>query len=123
MGMWWNYFDMLGRRVPGRRGADWARWALLLAPPADDGDIGCGCGSIVSLLEHAGDSAPRPPTAWLLAGSVVITSSASVTLALYRPCPPTSSQRGMSRYIAPCFGAAAALVVAIGLIRPPPLGW
>lgn len=26
MGMWWNYFDMLGRRVPGQRGRRLAGW-------------------------------------------------------------------------------------------------
>ena len=38
MGMWWNYFDMLGRRVPGPARTPSGRLALL-APAADDGHL------------------------------------------------------------------------------------
>ena len=75
--------------------------------------------AIVSLLEHAGDSRTPTATAWLLVGSVVIVLG-SVTLAC-SALPPDEFPPGMVRYIAPCFGAAAVLVVAIGFVRPAPL--
>ena len=107
MGMWWNYFDMLGRRVPGRRGRRLAGWLYSHLPLTMA--ISASGAAMVSLLEHAGDSRTPTATGWLLVGSVVIVLG-SVTLAC-TALPTDEFPDGMVRYIAPCFGAAAALVV------------
>ncbi len=117
MGMWWNYFDMLGRRVPGQRGGRLAGWLYSHLPLTMA--ISASGAAIVSLLEHSGDSRTPTATAWLLVGSVVIVL-ASVTLAC-TALPADEFPPGMVRYIGPCFGAAAILVVAIGFVRPAPL--
>jgi low temperature requirement protein LtrA len=117
MGMWWNYFDMLGRRVPGQRGRRLAGWLYSHLPLTMA--ISAGGAAMVSLLEHAGDSRTPTATCWLLVGSVVIVLG-SVTLACMA-LPADEFPPGMDRYIAPSFGIAAALVVTIGLVRPAPL--
>ena len=117
MGMWWNYFDMLGRRVPGQRGRRLASW-LYSHLPLTMGISASGA-AMVSLLEHAGESRTPAATGWLLVGSVVIVLG-SVTLAC-TALPPDEFPDGMARYIAPSFAAAAAVIVVIGLVRPAPL--
>jgi low temperature requirement protein LtrA len=117
MGMWWNYFDMLGRRVPGQRGRRLAGWIYSHLPLTMA--ISASGAATVSLLEHAGDSRTPIATGWLLAGSVVVVLG-SVTLAC-TALPPDEFPPGMVRYVAPCFGAAAVLVVAVALVRPAPL--
>jgi len=81
--------------------------------------ISAGGAAMVSLLEHAGDTRTPTATAWLLVGSIVVVLG-SVTLAC-SALPDDEFPEGMVRYIAPCFGAAAALVVVVGLVRPAPL--
>jgi len=117
MGMWWNYFDMLGRRVPGRRGRRLAGW--LYAHLALTMGIAASGAAMVSLLQHAGDSRTPTATGWLLVGSVVIVLG-SVTLAC-SALPSDEFPEGMARSIWPSFAAAAAVIIAIGLVRPAPL--
>ena len=116
MGMWWNYFDMLGRRVPGRRGRRLAGW-LYSHLPLTMGIAASGA-AMVSLLEHAGDSRTPAASGWLLVGSVVIVLG-SVTLAC-AALPSDEFPAGMARCIAPAFAAAAAVIIMIGVIRPAP---
>jgi len=117
MGMWWNYFDMLGRRVPGRRGRRLAGWLYSHLPLT--AGIAAGGAAMVSLLEHAGDSRTPVATGWLLVGSVVVVL-VSVTLAC-SALPADEFPGGMARWVAPSFAAAAAAVVVVGLVRPAPV--
>jgi low temperature requirement protein LtrA len=117
MGMWWNYFDMLGRRVPGQRGRRLAGW-LYSHLPLTMGVAASGA-AMVSLVEHADEARTPAATGWLLVGSIVIVL-ASTTLAC-TALPPDEFPDGMARCIAPSFGAAASVVVVIGLVRPAPL--
>ena len=70
MGIWWNYFDMLGRRVPGQRGHRLASWLYAHLPLAMA--IAASGAAMVSIVEHADDSRTPGPTAWLLTGSVAV---------------------------------------------------
>jgi len=117
MGMWWNYFDMLGRRVPGQRGPRLAGWLYSHLPLAMA--IAAGGAAMVSLVEHAGDSRTPSATAWLLTGSVAVVL-AGVTLAA-SALPTDEYPAGMVRYIAPAFGVAIAVTLAIGAARPAPI--
>ncbi len=117
MGLWWNYFDMLGRRVPGKRGPRLSGWLFSHLPMAMA--IAAGGAAMVSLLEHA--TADRTPaaTAWLLSGSVVVTLAAIVVACTALPAdefPP-----GMVRSIAPTFSGAAAILIIVAAFRPAPL--
>lgn len=117
MGMWWNYFDMLGRRVPGQRGLRLAGWLYSHLPLTMA--VAAGGAAMVSLLEHSGDGRTPTATGWLLVGSVVIVLG-SVTLAC-TALPVDEYPPGMVRFVAPAFGGAALVVVAIGVARPAPL--
>jgi low temperature requirement protein LtrA len=117
MGVWWNYFDMLGRRVPRHRGARLAGWLFAHLPLTMA--IAAGGAAMVSLVEHAEDARTPAGTAWLLSGSVAVVLG-GITLAA-RALPHDEFPRGMTGQIAPTFGAAAAGIVGLGAIRPSPL--
>jgi low temperature requirement protein LtrA len=117
MGMWWNYFDLLGRRVPGQLGPRLAGWLYSHLPLTMA--IAAAGSAMVSLLEHSGDSRTPTATAWLLTGSVAVLL-AGVTLAA-SALPANEFPAGMARCIAPAYGLAVALILAIGAARPAPI--
>jgi low temperature requirement protein LtrA len=117
MGMWWNYFDLLGRRVPGQRGPRLAGWLYSHLPMAMA--ISAGGAAMVSLVDHAGNSRTPTATAWLLTGSVAVVLG-GVTIAA-GALPADEFPPGMGRYIAAAFGLAAAVTLAIGAARPEPI--
>jgi low temperature requirement protein LtrA len=117
MGIWWNYFDTLGRRIPGQRGARLANWLYAHLPLAMA--IAAAGAAMVSIVGHAGDSSTPAPTAWLFTGSVAVTLAA-VSLAC-TALPPDEFPPGMRRWITPTLGAAAAIPLAIGALHPSPI--
>lgn len=117
MGMWWNYFDLLGRRVPGQRGGRLAGWMFAQLPMTMA--ITAGGAAMVSLVEHANDGRTPVGTAWLLAGSVSI-MLLGVTLAA-RALPPDEFPAGVKRQVAPTFGLGAVAILGLGAVQPAPL--
>lgn len=117
MGIWWNYFDVLGRRVPGQRGPRLAGWLYSHLPMAMA--ISASGAAMVSLVEHAGDDRTPTTTAWLLTASVAV-ALASVAVAS-AALPPDEFPPGMVRDIALIYGAAAASTLAAGALRPAPI--
>ena len=69
-GIWWTYFDYIGRRFPGERRLDVARWTLGHLPISMS--IAAGGAALVSLVEHAGEPAAPVAATWLLSGSVAL---------------------------------------------------
>lgn len=65
---WWTYFDYAGRRAPVHEPMPRAVWALTHLPVTMS--IAASGAAMVSLIEHAGDSATPAATAWLLGGSL-----------------------------------------------------
>jgi low temperature requirement protein LtrA len=117
MGMWWNYFDILGRRIPAQRGERLAGWLYAHLPLTMA--IAASGAAMVSLVEHASDGRTPTGTAWLLAGSVAL-MLAGLTLAA-RALPIDEFPIGMPRQIGPTFLFAAVVVLVIGAARPSPL--
>jgi low temperature requirement protein LtrA len=117
MGVWWNYFDMLGRRVPGQRGPRLAGWLYAHLPLTMA--IAAAGAAMVRLLEHAGDRRTPGPTAWLLVGSVIVTLGAVIIACAALPTDEFPS--GMVRWITPSLGVAAVVLLTIGAIRPAPI--
>ena len=117
MGMWWTYFDVLGRRLPGQRGGGLAAWLYAHLPLTMA--IAASGAAMVSLVEHAADSRTPAATAWLLTGSVAVmlTSVALAATAL----PADEFPPGMTRQLAPTFGLAAAVILVIGAAQPAPI--
>lgn len=111
-GIWWNYFDFVGRRLPRsgvRSRMTWlvTHFPLVLAIAA----TGAG---MVSLIEHAGDAQTPANTAWLLAGGTAAVA-ASIAI-LVSTLPPNPAHRKVP------FSLAASGVVAIvaGATQPAP---
>lgn len=69
-GIWWIYFDLVGRRTPRREGRPLVTWVLSHLPITLA--IAAAGAAMVSLIGHAGDDRTPAPTAWLLAGGVAL---------------------------------------------------
>jgi low temperature requirement protein LtrA len=117
MGIWWNYFDMLGRRVPGRRGHRLASWLYAHLPLAMA--IAASGAAMVSIIDHAHDSRTPSASTWLLTGSVAVVLTA-VSIAC-TALPVDEFPSGMQRWIGPSLGVAAAVTIAVGAFRPAPI--
>ncbi|MBI5087737.1 MAG: low temperature requirement protein A [Actinobacteria bacterium] len=117
MGLWWNYFDMLGRRVPGQRGPRLANWLYAHLPLAMA--ISAGGAAMVSILTHAHDSRTPGPSAWLLTSSVAVSLTA-ICLAC-TALPTDEFPSGMQRWIAPTLTITGIVPIAVGALRPAPI--
>jgi low temperature requirement protein LtrA len=115
-GLWWIYFDLVGRRLPRADGGAVSSWVLSHLPIT--GSITAAGAGMVSLIGHAHD--PRTPaaTSWLLAGAV---ATGLLSLVLTERALVDAERLvlvfGPLR-LALAGGAAAALVV--GWLRPAP---
>lgn len=69
-GMWWNYFDLTGGRLPGRAWGGSPGWMSAQLPWTMS--IAAGGAAMVSIVEHATDARAPVATTWLLAGSVAV---------------------------------------------------
>jgi low temperature requirement protein LtrA len=115
-GLWWIYFDLVGRRLPRADGGALSTWVMSHLPITLA--IAAAGAGMVSLIGHAHD--PRTPagTSWLLAGAV-----ATGLLALVLTEQALVDAERLSQVFGPlrlalCGGAAAALLV--GWLRPVP---
>jgi low temperature requirement protein LtrA len=115
-GLWWIYFDLVGRRLPRDRGGAVASWVLGHFPLTLS--IAAAGAGMVSLIGHAHDASTPTSTAWLLAGAVA-TGLLALTL-IERAL--ADAQRLFSVFqplgMATTAGAVAALIV--GWTQPAP---
>ena len=74
-GLWWNYFDFVGRRVPRPGNAPRSIWLYGHFPLAMS--IAATGAGMVSLIEHAADGRAPANSAWLIAGAA---AAAAVSL-------------------------------------------
>jgi low temperature requirement protein LtrA len=115
-GLWWIYFDLVGRRLPRADGGALSNWVMSHLPIT--GSITAAGAGMVSLIGHAHDARTPAGTSWLLAGAVatgllalVLTERALVDAErLFLVFQPLR--------LALSGGAAAALIV--GWVRPAP---
>jgi low temperature requirement protein LtrA len=117
MGIWWNYFDLLGRRVPTQGGGRLAGWMSAHLPMTMA--IAAAGAAMVSLVEHAGDERTPVAAAWLLGASVAVVL-AGIALAS-RALSTDEFPDGMARHIVPIFTVAAVLVLGVTALRPAPI--
>lgn len=116
-GIWWNYFDLLGRRVPDQTGAPLSIWLFAHLPLTMA--IAAGGAAMVSLVEHAAYVRTEPGPALLLSSSVAVVLL-GITVAV-RALPEDEFPSGMAGQIAPTLVLAALTAVLVGLLRPPPI--
>ena len=115
-GMWWLYFDLVGRRMPRADGPALAAWMLWHLPLtlaiAAVGAAG------TSLIEHARDASTPPGTAWVLAGSVAVGLLALVMIE--RVIADASRLPSVYRPVGVATGLAAAAALGVAIIAPAP---
>ena len=70
-GLWWNYFDMTGRRLPREDQTGMPFWSLLHIPLTMS--IAAAGAAMVTIIEHAGDNHSPEVATWILAGGAAIT--------------------------------------------------
>ena len=116
-GLWWNYFDSLGRRVPQTGSRSFATWLFAHFPLQMA--IAGGGAAMVSLVERAGDGRTPAATAWLLVGSVTV-ALAGIALAA-RSLPDGEFPAGVLRAQVPTFAVAAVAILLVGALRPSPI--
>lgn len=111
-GLWWNYFDFIGRRLPRPGTTQRGIWLYGHFPLAMSiAAVGAG---MVSLIEHAGDDRAPTNAAWLIAGA---TAAAATSLAVVTT---TTTDHPGRRLVPYALVGAAAISVALATIRPAP---
>lgn len=114
-GIWWTYFDYVGRRRPHR---GWLSIWMVSHLPITMAIAASGA-AMVSLIEHAGDDRAPAATAWLLGGSVAVAlvalTAAMRALNDYRRLP------SIYRPLMPAMWMAAVTALVIGWLHPVPL--
>lgn len=111
-GIWWNYFDFVGRRQPREGQGPRMLWTVAHFPLALA--IAAGGAGMVSLIEHAGDSQVPASTAWLLSGAVALVALSIATLA--RTLPPMPERR----YVSVGLVGSALVALVIAAMQPAP---
>jgi low temperature requirement protein LtrA len=115
-GLWWIYFDLVGRRLPRADGGALSNWLMSHLPIT--GSITAAGAGMVSLIGHAHDATTPAGTSWLLAGAV---ATGLVALVLIEQALVDAERLSVVFHplrLALCGGAAAALIV--GWLRPAP---
>jgi low temperature requirement protein LtrA len=115
-GFWWLYFDVVGGRLPKRDGRALANWILSHHPVALS--IAAAGAGMLSLLEHAHDTATPAATAWLLSGAVAVGLIALILTmrALSDAVPLAAAYRPLQFAMA----GGAVVSIAVGAVRPAP---
>ena len=117
MGIWWNYFDMLGRRVPRRRGPRLANWLYAHLPLTMA--IAASGAALVSIVGHANETSVPASTGLLFACSIAVALAAMGVACTALPAdefPP-----GMRRWIAPTLAIAAAVPIVVAAFESSPI--
>ena len=115
-GLWWIYFDLVGRRLPrGGRGTVWT-W-MLSHLPIQLGIVSAGA-AIVSVIEHAHDPTTPPETAVLLGGSVAIGLLALILTE--RSLEDAVRLEVVYRPLGPALALGAGVALLAGLVTPAP---
>ncbi len=114
-GCWWNYFDLVGLRLPRRSHGHAAAWMALHLPVTASIAM-CGVG-VVALIEHAGAARTPPATAWLLGGAtaVVLVSIVALTFTI-----EYGHEAALVGRVSAVLLLGAALAVVVAALHPAP---
>ncbi|MFJ8632499.1 low temperature requirement protein A [Streptomyces sp. NPDC093568] len=115
-GFWWNYADLVSRRLPRETGHSLATWIFIHLPLAMA--VAAAGAGMVGLVEHATDHRAPAAVSWLMAGSVAVMLLTTVGLL------PTLADydRYLSAYksVQAVLATAAVLALLAGWSRPAP---
>jgi low temperature requirement protein LtrA len=116
LGLWWIYFDLVGRRLPRDDGRAIANWLLGHLPITLS--IAAAGAAMVSLIEHAHDARTPASTAWLLAGALALGLLAVAVTE--RTLVDAERFAAVYRPLGFAMGAGAAAALVVGWARPAP---
>ena len=114
-GLWWVYFDLVGRRLPRPSGPVWT-W-MLSHLPIQLAIVASGA-AIVSLIEHAHESTTPAGTALLLGGSVALGLLALIVTE--RELEDAVRLEMVYRPLGAVLAAGAAIALLAGWLAPAP---
>jgi low temperature requirement protein LtrA len=114
-GLWWNYFDAVGRRLPGT-GSRYVLW-LFGHLPATLAIAAAGA-AMVSLIEHSGEVHTPAGTSWLLSGAVAAVLVSLILIA--KSLVKARTVPGVYRPLPFVLGTGALAVLFVGWMLPAP---
>jgi low temperature requirement protein LtrA len=115
-GIWWLYFDLVGRRLPRRDRGTISTW-MLSHVPITGAIVAVGAG-MVSLIEHAHDPATPPATAWLISGATAISLLALIVTE--RSLADAVRLASVYRPLSLALAAGAGVALLAGWLAPAP---
>jgi len=115
-GLWWIYFDLVGRRLPRATRGSVAIWMLSHLPITLS--ITAAGAAILSLIEHAHDPSAPVGTAWLLGSSVALGLLALILTA--RSLEDAVRLASVYRPLTVALAGGAVVALAVGWLAPTP---
>jgi low temperature requirement protein LtrA len=115
-GIWWLYFDLVGRRLPRRDRGTISIW-MLSHVPITGAIVAVGAG-MVSLIEHAHDPVTPPATAWLISGATAVSLLALIVTA--RSLADAVRLASVYRPLSLALAAGAGVALLAGWLAPAP---
>ncbi len=116
-GLWWNYFDATGRRLPRNDEHSIPVWLVAQFPLTMA--IAAAGASMVTLIEHGSDSHAPENTTWLLVGSVSLGLAALSVL--IRTLEQFDQYRSVLNPVSIFSFVVALAILPIGLWQPAPV--
>jgi low temperature requirement protein LtrA len=115
-GLWWNYFDFAGSRLPREQRGGFGMWVFAHMPLT--AAVAASGAGMVSLVAHADESRTPAPSAWLIAASVAV-MLLSVAIVL-RSLRERIQQPQLHRVQTIALLLAAVVALILGWLRPTP---
>jgi low temperature requirement protein LtrA len=115
-GLWWNYFDFAGSRLPREQRGGFGLWVFAHMPLA--AAVAASGAGMVSLVAHAHESRTPAPSAWLIAVSVAVMLLSLA--AVLRSLRERLDQPELHRVQTIAIVIAAAVALVLGWARPKP---
>jgi low temperature requirement protein LtrA len=111
-GIWWNYFDFVGRRPP-RPGLGLRGLWLVVHLPLSMSVAATGAGMVI-LIAHATDGRTPTETGWLIGGSMALLCLSLAMIVALMP------ERRGARFVPHSLVAAALASLVVGALHPQP---
>jgi len=115
-GLWWIFFDFVGRRMPRAEAGTYTRW-MISHFPVTLAIAAAGAG-MVSLIEHASDTVTPSDTAWLMGGSVALALAGLIVIV--RSLVDYERLSAVYRPVTVAMGVGAAIALMVAWVAPPP---
>lgn len=115
-GLWWNYFDFAGSRLPREQRGGFGLWVFAHMPLA--AAVAASGAGMVSLVAHAHESRTPAASAWLISASVTVMLLS--VAAVLRSLRERLEQPELHRVQTIAILVAAGLALVLGWARPKP---